>query len=413
MSLSTALRATLLGAVTGMRSMTGLAAVALTTPRGAHPAWVGRLGGGWGRGVTSLAAAGELLADKGVALPSRLESPVFGQRLTVGAVNATVLARREGSRPVLPALLAVAGAAVGTYLGVRWRAYAQQHGRATAAAVVEDFVAIGLAAAATRRADSERVGMNPAIQPRESPTRPAGKGKGAWLASLEQGANLLQQVTPLKDFDVYVVGFHPARDDPEMQMEAHHYCRVVNDDLTQCVLFDGNTRDANLIGVEYIVSQRLFETLPKPERSYWHPHNFEILSAQLVAPGLPDAAEKALMKKLLNGYGKTWHVWHTGRHDGEPGHDLPLGEPMLMWSFNRERECDESLKRHRNQAMGIDVDKKYRDRQDLVALAHPQWGVDDLKDRFIDTERIPGVVDVSQRWPTGPSTAYGDAPGSA
>jgi uncharacterized membrane protein len=395
MNLSAALRATVLGAATGMRSMTGLAAVALTTPRGARPAWVGRLGGGWGRGLTSLAAVGELLTDKSGELPSRLESPVFGQRLTMGAVNATALAKREGARPVLPALLAVAGAAAGTYLGVRWRTYAQHHGRATAGAVVEDLAAIGLAAAATRRAKG--VGMNPASMRRESPIRPAGEGKGAWLASLEQGANLLQQATPLKDFDVYVVGFHPAKDDPNMQMEAHHYCRVVNDDLIQCVLFDGNTRDANLIGVEYIVSQRLFEALPEPERSYWHPHNFEILSAQLVAPGLPDAAEKALMRRLLNGYGKTWHTWHTGRHDGEAGHDLPLGEPMLMWSFNRERECDESLKQHRNRAMGIDVDKKYRDRQALVALAHPQWGVDELKDQFVDTEPIAGVVDVPAR----------------
>lgn len=237
--------------------------------------------------------------------------------------------------------------------------------------------------------------MPPTITPRESPIRPAGRGKGAWLTSLELGANLLQQTTPLKDFDVYVVGFHPAKEHPDMQMEAHHYCRVVNDDLIQCVLFDGNTRDANLIGVEYIVSERLFETLPESERRYWHPHNFEILSAQLVAPGLPEVAEKSLMKKLLNGYGKTWHTWHTGRHDGEPGHDLPVGEPMLMWSFNREGECDESLKQHRNRAMGLDVAKKYRDRQDLVALARPQSGVNDLKDRFRDTTPVPGVVDIS------------------
>lgn len=396
MNPSIALRAALLGAATGMRSMTGLAAVALTTPRGARPAWVGRLGGRWGRGLTSLAAAGELLADKSAELPSRLEPPVFGQRFTMGAVNATALAKREGARPVLPALLAVAGVAAGTYLGTRWRRYTQQHGRAIAGAVVEDLTAVGLAATATRRADSKRAGLHPAIKRRESPIQPAGTGKGARLASLEQGASLVQQATPLKDFDVYVVGFHPAKDDPGVQMEAHHYCRVVNDDLIQCVLFDGNARDANLIGVEYIVSERLFETLPEPERDYWHPHNFEILSAQLVAPGLPDAAEKALMKQLLNGYGKTWHTWHTGRRDGEPGHSLPLGAPMLMWSFNRERECDESLQRHRNRAMDIDMEKKHRDRQDLVSLAHPQWGVDDLRDQFMDTEPIPGVADVSE-----------------
>jgi uncharacterized membrane protein len=396
MNLSTALRATLLGAATGMRSMIGLAAVALTTPRDARPGWVGRLGGGWGRGVTALAAASELLIDKNVELPSRLESPLFRQRLTMGAVNATALAKREGVQPILPAALAVAGAAAATYLGVRWRTFAQQRGRATVGAVVEDLAAIGLAAAATQGAGSTWLGMNPAITPRESPIRPAGAGKGAWLASLEQGANLLQQVTPLTGFDVYVVGFHPAKEHPDMQMEAHHYCRVVNDDLIQCVLFDGNTRDANLIGVEYIVSERLFETLPESERGYWHPHNFEILSAQLVAPGLPETAEKSLMKKLLNGYGKTWHTWHTGRHDDGSGHDLPLGEPMLMWSFNREGECDESLKQHRNRAMSIDVDKKYRDRQDLVTLARPQSGVNDLRDQFHGSEPVPGVVDISE-----------------
>ncbi len=399
MNLSTALRATLLGAATGMRSMTGLAAIALTTRRGAHPAWVGRLGGRWGRGLTSLAAGGELLTDKSAELPSRLEPPVFGYRLALGAVSAAALAKREGARLVAPVVLAVAGAAGATYLGVRWRAFAQRRGRATAGAVVEDLAAMGLAAAATRRADGKRAGMSPAIRPRESPVRPAGRGKGAWLAGLELGANLLQQTTPLKDFDVYVVGFHPAKDDPEMQMEAHHYCRVVNDDLIQCVLFDGNTRDANLIGVEYIVSERLFQALPEPERRFWHPHNFEILSGQLVAPGLPDVAEKALMKKLLNGYGKTWHTWHTGRHDGESGHDLPLGEPMLMWSFNREGECDEAMKQHRNHAMRIDADKKYRERQELVKLARPQSGVDALKDRFPGSAPIPGVVDVSARQP--------------
>jgi hypothetical protein len=226
--------------------------------------------------------------------------------------------------------------------------------------------------------------------------RPAGQGKGAWLAALEQGANLLQEATPLKGFDVYVVGVHCGKDRPDQQMEAHHYCRVVNDDLLQCVLFDGNTREANLIGVEYIVSERLFETLPEEERGYWHPHNFEILSGQLAAPGLPDVAEKAFLERLVNSYGKTWHTWHTGRHDGEPGHTLPLGEPMLMWSFNRESECEESLKRNRDEAMGIDTARKHDERQSFLDLVHPQHGVDAMADQFTGTTTpISGVVDAT------------------
>ncbi len=237
--------------------------------------------------------------------------------------------------------------------------------------------------------------INPGIKDRRSPVRPAGEDKGVWLATLEQGANALQSTAPLKGFDVYVVGFHCAKDEPDFQMEAHHYCRVVNDDLLQCVLFDGNTKDANLIGVEYIVSARLFDTLPEPEKPYWHPHNFEILSGQLVAPGLPDVAEKAFLGLLMNSYGKTWHTWHTGRHDGGPGMNLPMGDPKLMWSFNREGECDEALKQDRDTAMGITVAAKREERQrDLLEHARPQCGVDAMRDQFTGTTPIAGVVDV-------------------
>ncbi|UNX56241.1 DUF1264 domain-containing protein [Georgenia sp. TF02-10] len=229
---------------------------------------------------------------------------------------------------------------------------------------------------------------------RPSPLQPAGEGKGLWLATLEQGANLLQEPAPLAKFDVYVVGFHPAKDDPSMQMEAHHFCRVVNDDFIQAALFDGNTETANLIGIEYIISERLFETLPAEERAYWHPHNFEILSGQLVAPGLPAVAEKALMKRLMNSYGKTWHTWHTGRHDAGGGHTLPLGDPMLMWSFNRDGECDPALEQDREAAMDLDTPRTREQRQDLVEQAHPQHGVDALAGRFPGATPVPGVVDV-------------------
>lgn len=229
---------------------------------------------------------------------------------------------------------------------------------------------------------------------RQSPTQPAGEPKLIRQAILETGSGILQDFAPLKQFDIYVCGFHPSRDDPSMQMEAHHYCRQVNQDFLQCVLFDGNTAEANLIGIEYIISEKLFSELPEEERRYWHPHNFEILSGQLVAPGLPDAAEHAMLKLLMNSYGKTWHTWHTGRHDRPgSGHALPMGDPMLMWSFNREGEGDEAMMRDRNLRMGIDVEKKRRERQDLVEHANPQCGVDLLRGRLPGAaqEPPPGV----------------------
>jgi hypothetical protein len=234
---------------------------------------------------------------------------------------------------------------------------------------------------------------NPAIPRRESPLQPAGEGRSAWRRALEAGAAVLQDMTPLKDFDIYVAGLHCAKHEPDMQMEAHHFCRQVNQDLLQCLIFDGNTVDANLIGIEYIVSERTFDGLPEEEKSFWHPHNFEILSGQLTAPGLPEVAERAFLKELMNSYGKTWHTWHTGRHDGEPGDRLPLGEAKLMWSFNRDGEADESLKSNFLQNMEIDEDEKRRRRAGFVDLARPQRGVDEMADDFEDTRPIPGVTD--------------------
>jgi Protein of unknown function (DUF1264) len=233
---------------------------------------------------------------------------------------------------------------------------------------------------------------NPKINERESPLAPAREGRSLWRQTLEAGAALLQDTAPLKDFDIYVAGLHCARDDAAMQMEAHHYCRQVNQDFFQCVLFDGNTKDANLIGIEYIVSERLYETLPEYEQRYWHPHNYEVLSGQLVAPGLPEAAEHAFLAQLVNSYGKTWHTWHTGRHDGDPGERLPLGEPALMWSFNRDGEADESLRADFQRAMGHEEHDKRRRRQDLVERARPQRGVDAMASEFPGATPIPGVT---------------------
>jgi hypothetical protein len=226
------------------------------------------------------------------------------------------------------------------------------------------------------------------------PTTPAGDAKTAETKTLESGAKLLQGSPPLAGFDIYLVGFHPLKEDPGQQMESHHYCHQVNQDFAQCVLFDGNTQDSNLDGVEYIISEKLFNSLPNEEKQFWHPHNGEILSGQLVAPGIPQAAEKALMKGKLNSYGKTWHFWNTG-HEGHSTADrLPLGEPMLAWSFNRDGEALPGLVEKRDGRMEIDSARVREERAELVKLAKPQSGVDALKDRFgRPTQDIPGVVE--------------------
>jgi hypothetical protein len=223
--------------------------------------------------------------------------------------------------------------------------------------------------------------------------KPLGAEKSAKLKALSAGAAVLQKHSPAAQFDAYVVGLHPMKEHPEHQMEAHHFCHQVNEDFAQCVLFDGNTADANLNGIEYIISEALFEQLPAAEKQYWHPHNFEILSGQLVGPGLPEVAEKEFLESKMNSYGKTWHVWNTGHFGLNDADRLPLGAPQLAWSLNRDGEAVPGLAENMQKRLDVDAAKKRASREDLRKLANPQEGVDALHGKFKrETKELSGVV---------------------
>lgn len=158
----------------------------------------------------------------------------------------------------------------------------------------------------------------------------------------------------------YLDGFHFYSGDKNGQMEAHHYVTVLNEDVMQAVIYDGNTKNARLMGVEYIISERLFKTLPPEEKKLWHSHQYEVKSGSLVAPGLPQVADKALMSKIVNTYGKTWHTWHTDRDK-----TLPMGIPALMMGFTGDGQLDPALLADRDRRLGIDTQAIKRERQDL------------------------------------------------
>jgi hypothetical protein len=215
-----------------------------------------------------------------------------------------------------------------------------------------------------------------AVIARDAPpqVKPLGADKGTKLSALAAGAEMLQTQAPPAQFTAYLVGFHPMKEHPGMQMEAHHFCHQVNRDLAQCVLFDGNTPDANLNGIEYIISRKLYDQLPAQERQYWHPHNFEILSGQLVAPGLPEVAEKEFLETKMNSYGKTWHVWNTGHFGLDDADRLPLGEPQLAWSFTRDGQILPGLAELMQKRVDVNIAAKRAARRDLAPLARPRAG---------------------------------------
>lgn len=189
--------------------------------------------------------------------------------------------------------------------------------------------------------------------PQAEATRPAAATQAAEEAALETPE-------PLRALGVYLDGLHFRSGRMEEQMDVHHYCGALNEDLIQCALFDGSGRNARLVGIEYVVSAKLFASLPEEEKALWHSHVYEVKSGQLVAPGMPDPAEHELMAQLISTYGKTWHTWAD-----DP--NLPLGGPALMMGFTADGQAKPELVEQRDRALGVSSAAKQEARADISA----------------------------------------------
>lgn len=194
----------------------------------------------------------------------------------------------------------------------------------------------------------------------ESNVTAPGEEKTTESRVLGVGADIMQDKTPLNKMNVYLDGFHFYNGKMEGQVEAHHYVTQLNEDLHQAIIFDGNDDDAKLMGVEYIVSERLFKQLPNEEKKLWHSHHYEVKSGTLIAPGIPDSIELELMDNLVTTYGKTIHTWHTDRNL-----ELPYGGPFIMMGFTEDGQLDQELIDKRDKNFDVSTAEKRRQRADI------------------------------------------------
>ena len=215
-----------------------------------------------------------------------------------------------------------------------------------------------------------------------SPVNVPGAAMSLKTRVLEGGSAVLQGKAPVADLNIYLDGFHFRSGDMKAQMEAHHFCSSLSEEVFQCVIYDGNGRDAKLTGVEYVIGARLFEGLPAEEKKLWHSHVHEVKSGQLIGPGLPEFAERRLMWRLVGTYGKTWHTWHTSEGD-----TLPLGVPTLMMGFTGDGQVDGALVSQRDHRFGVSSDAKRSARS-----AIPEPGVLPGADSWKDGEALEFVL---------------------
>jgi len=176
-------------------------------------------------------------------------------------------------------------------------------------------------------------------------------------------------MSPVSNHNLFFCGFHIAKKNPEFQVTTMHYCGMRGEgdhEMHQCLLYDSVSPRAKLLGVEYIVTDKLFRSFPDQEKKYWHPHTYEVLSGGLIAPLMDDQAEIGFMKYLLTTWGKTWQTWP------DPTTPVPLGEPLLMWSVTSDGEADKEKVAKRDEQFGVSTAEVRAERVEAIGDEVPQ-----------------------------------------
>ncbi|HEX7033360.1 MAG TPA: DUF1264 domain-containing protein [Nitrososphaera sp.] len=111
--------------------------------------------------------------------------------------------------------------------------------------------------------------------------------------------------------------------DPALRVE--HFCKPSDKIVLVCQLYDGASANATLIGVEYIITQERYDSLPDREKPYWHAHRVELRPdrADPMMPELSPEEARAQMAKLMPTWGKVVITWN-------PDDELPSFPPQVQ-----------------------------------------------------------------------------------
>ncbi|EED22922.1 DUF1264 domain protein [Talaromyces stipitatus ATCC 10500] len=193
---------------------------------------------------------------------------------------------------------------------------------------------------------------------------------------LETAAGVIQDFRPVKSICAHLNAFHVYASDPTRAVEANHYCAHITEDIRQCLLYDSPEPNARLIGIEYMITPKIYSTLDPSERELWHSHIYEVKSGMLIMPtpaGVPNSvwqmAETSEMKDIIPLYGKAYHLWQVDRGD-----KVPLGKPELMGSFGDDAMLE---KVHPEGKKGLLRDRDRRFRADYEENARLREGLEE------------------------------------
>jgi hypothetical protein len=171
---------------------------------------------------------------------------------------------------------------------------------------------------------------------------------------------------PSEDYKMHICAFHIAKDNPKVVIETQHYCTALSEGIFQCILYETTEgKKPKLLGVEYVISNDLYQKLSLEEKKLWHPHDYEVRQGLLALVDASKKEDEDTMKVLVTTWGKTWHTWP------DPETELPLGFPRLMWSAEKEGDVPQSMIDKRDKRWNMNTEQTKKDRAQYLNNIKP------------------------------------------
>jgi len=142
------------------------------------------------------------------------------------------------------------------------------------------------------------------------------------------GAQEDKKPSPAEGFTLHVMAPHKF-ENGTVHGPYHHYCKPINPEIIQCLLFESTDPNALLTDVEYFVSKTVSRALVplKTWNKYYHDHEVEIATGRVQVLDLPEEKAKEIAAVAAKTDGIIFHLWPDGAKapNGTVGHPQSVG----------------------------------------------------------------------------------------
>lgn len=129
---------------------------------------------------------------------------------------------------------------------------------------------------------------------------------------------------PTDGYDIHATVIR--HDSEHLDADIDHFCKLDSRIVAVCQLYEGDDADAQLVQIEFIITDQQYESLPDREKQSYHNHAVELTPERGMPEfvSLPEGVDGGeLLETLQQTYGKVITVW-------DPNDDLPDFPPYVF-----------------------------------------------------------------------------------